>query len=211
MKKIVGLAVLGLLAFVGVVMLSDKEQPVSSPEQEAFEAADRLIFSDSKGLTHGNSPVAEEMAKRFSENMKFGQSLAFTGGKKDRKVSLTKGEFLTYCNIANDAVVFLAHVPQFKRYKGDVRDALLELSWAVAKATVKDAMKTKNPTIVIGLKGSTFYGATAIGKLEGEPKYENAFSVDESIFHEYFKPVSPKKEDAGDEESAKEQQVKEKT
>ena len=169
---------------------------ISNSTPPEFEEANTKIISDSAGIFHGNSESAKEMAKQFSETMKVLQAELFTGGKKNRIISLTGEEFLTFCKSDDRFVVFLVHVPQLKRYKGEVRDALLELAWVVANNATSGHPAGDNLEIAIGLRGSFFYGGSAIGTKGGEPEYENAATIDKEIFYKYFE--SPEEESSSD-------------
>ena len=92
----------------------------AAPEVTAFRAADAAIISSSGGAAYGNNDESKALAKSFSESMKMMEAELFTGGKEDRAGSMTGDEFLTYCQLNEASVVFLVHVPQFKRYKGEV-------------------------------------------------------------------------------------------
>ncbi len=176
------LSILSLLLFVGC------EQKPMTPEETAFKEASGQILSETKGYAYGESKEAKELAKNFSLMLKKLQKEFFTGGKKNRKFSLTKDNFLTYCKINEKSVVFLVHVPQFKKYKGKVRDSLNELVWLVGNEVTKE-FKTDVPNleIVIALKGSVAYGASAVGIRGQEAKMENSFIIDDDQFHKYFK------------------------
>lgn len=165
---------------------SDSEPKVELPGEKAFGEANRSIVSDGEGTYHGNTEVARELAKAFSEKVKELEGELFTGGKENRAVSLTGEEFLTYCQLNEDSVAFLVHVPQFKRYKGEVRDSLLELTWAIAQSLMEGHPQGESLEIAIGLRGTMMYGGSAIGTQGGNPKYENSFSIDKDVFFKYF-------------------------
>lgn len=179
------------------------------PGESGFSKANRLIGSAGKDKDHfhGNTESAKLMAQDFSEMIKKMQPEFFSGGKKNRTFSMTDDKFLTYCQVNENKVLFLVHVPQFKRYKGKTRDMLLELAWVVANNVTDGTPDGEEIEIAIGLKGSMMYGGSAIGKKNGTPKYENAFRVDKKKFYSYF--VEKKKEAESQEEEKKEAPQKE--
>lgn len=161
--------------------------PVEIPAGcDEFKAANKKITSDSNGTHHGNSEAAVELARLFSEATKTLEDELFSGGKENRAVSLTGDDFLTYCQLNESSVVFLVHVPQFKRYKGEVRDSLLEMVWMIAKKITEGHPNADSLEIAIGLRGSLMYGGSAIGTRGTSPKYENSFSIGDEIFYKYF-------------------------
>ena len=171
-----------LLFFVGC------DQQALTPEYRSFNAANDLINSSKDGISYGETKEEKELAKRYSTTIKKLQKEFFTGGKKNRIISLTKEKFLTYCKINNDSILFLVHVPQFKRYKDEVRDTLNQLSWHVANEVTKDIKTdTQNLELAIGLRGSLAYGGSSKGIRHQEAKFENSFIIDENQFFKYFK------------------------
>ncbi len=156
------------------------------PGEDAFRAASSLIISKSEGTAHGDTDEAKEMAQKYSEVLKVMQEKSFTGGKENRRFSLTGEDFLTYCRINDSSVVFLVHVPQLKRYKGEVRDSLLEIAWLIADQITEGHPQADDLEIAVGLKGTAVFGGSAVGKRGGEPQYENAFIIDETVFFKFF-------------------------
>ena len=181
---------------------SDSEPKVELPGAKAFDEANRSIVSDREGTFHGNTEASRELAKALSEMVKELEGEFFSGGKENRAVSLTGEEFLTYCQLNDDSVAFLVHVPQFKRYKGEVRDTLLELTWAVAQKITEGHPKGESLEIAIGLRGTMMYGGSATGTQGGNPNYENSFSVDKDVFFKYFEePEAEAETSEGDAEA----------
>ena len=158
------------------------------PAERAFDDANSKITSNNDGAFYGNTSAAKEMSQQFSERMGTLQKEFFEGGKKKRGFSLTDEQFVTYCQANKDSVLFLVHVPQFKKYKDDVRDSLLELAWSTASEQVAERYPDQQVELCIGLRGSLLYGGSATGTLGGRPAYENKFSVDSEQFHKYFEP-----------------------
>jgi hypothetical protein len=111
------------------------------------------------------------MAQRFASVMKAVERTAFSGTGAAGP-SLSEGHFLTYVELRQDSVCFLVHVPQLRRYDGDVRRALLELAWMTAREASRDARKGRDLKLGVGLRGALAYGAVATGMGEGTPVQE---------------------------------------
>jgi hypothetical protein len=161
-----------------------------APGERAFDAANAQIQSGKEGYFYGEDEAARALAKSFSEAMNKRQAEMFTGGKKNRAFSLTKEKFVTYCKIGDGSVVILSHVPQFKRYKGEVRDTLNQLAWLVAVEATASVANQGGVEIAVGLRGSAMYGGSAVGLRGQEPRYQNKFSVGRDMFYKYFKEAA---------------------
>lgn len=171
----------------GCIQRPDRQTSAAPrPGEKEFKSANLKLTGQSRGTHHGNSEEATEMARVYSAMIGDLQPEFFSGGKENRIISLTDEKFLTYCRSNDSSVVFLVHVPQFKRYKGDVRDTLLLLAWMVAEKVTENHPQADNLDLVVGLRGSLMYGGSAIGKRDSEPTYENEFSIGESKFYRYF-------------------------
>ena len=211
MKKL--LIVLGVFGFMFVgcagffvyrLMTMDLSQLEQSlPGHAEFQDANSMIGSFKDEEAFGNTGEAKQLAASFAKLIKLANDASFSGGKKGG-LSMTKGHFLTYCRLNEDSVCFLIHVPQLKRYKKDVRDALIELCWISAQAVLKESVD-KDIELAIGLRGSVTYGGSAIGMSSSDnPTTENSFMVSRTAFYKYFaqtKEVSAEGEDS-DETSA---------
>ena len=168
-----------------------------SPSENAFHQANLLITASSKGIAHGNTESAKKRAAEFSETMGKLQKAAFTGGDKNRKMSLTGDTFLVYCQQVDDGVCFLVHVPQLKNYKDDVREMLTELAWTTAKMVTGDLHKEKPVKLAVGLRGAMLYGAIATGASNGDPKIETGLSVSKASLIPFFTPKTAAGSPAG--------------
>jgi len=163
---------------------SDSDSTQASVSNPEFDLANKQINTSKKGTYSGNNQAGKDMAKSFSETIFKAQKELFTGGKENRVISLTGEQFLTYCKVTENKVCFLVHVPQFKRYKGETRDSLLKLSWAIAnKISSSFPEKTK---VAVCLRGSIMYGGVVNGVLNKEPKYINKYSITKDTLYPLF-------------------------
>ncbi len=182
------LAVGGLLIGTMGMLASqdDKRMDAEYPGKKIFEEADELINSNRKGKTsYGASAEAEKAAETFSSLIASMQKISFEGGSK--KNLLTKGEFLTYCRVDEDEIVFLCHVPSMRSYKeDDAKQALGDLAWIAAKTAASDVPDlSEDVRIVVGLRGITSYGIILEGKRNGDPETTDA----KTVFYEAFAPL----------------------
>ena len=162
MKHILSVVV---LAFALILSACGPGAPKSAAEG-AFDAANNEIIASSDTVAFGNTPEAVKLAEKFSSTMGVLQKEMFKGGGKIH--GLTGGKFLTYCQISNEHLIFLCHVPGLKDYKGEVRDALSELAWTVAQKIGQTSSGSK--TMVVALRGAVVYGPVWSGKAGAAPE-----------------------------------------
>lgn len=112
---------------------------------------------------------AKALAVRFAGIMKVMEKIAFTGGRKDDTASLTKGHFLTHCEMREGKITFLVHVPELKNYAPDARKGLLDLAWTSANVVTEGVRSGRDVTLAVGLRGILLYGASAVGRPPRRP------------------------------------------
>jgi len=156
----------GLLGFF--VVNAARHGPTSKLASQAgereFDLANSSI-SRMGGITaFGNSADAITLAKQFSELMKESRKDLFTGGKAS-KLSMSKGEFLTYCRLTDEHVVFLVHVPELRQYKDDAKESQGRIAWAIAQALVRKQGVPPGTPLAVGLRGAILYGPVNIGSV----------------------------------------------
>lgn len=80
----------------------------SDPRAEALSQATKLIVGARRGVAHGNSDEAKELAEQLSERLKEIRRTMFSAGNAsswDRQLN-TKGDFLTFCQLTQDSCAF---------------------------------------------------------------------------------------------------------
>ncbi len=132
----------------------------SSSGKQALRDAESKILGDSLGSTHGNTAEAEALAAEFSEQMKTLREAMFTDD--DRKIQITGGEFLTFCELHDDQALFLVHVPAYRDFGDDAKDQLAALAWSTAQNVVEDTL-FEGDRLAVGMKGTILYGAVMVG------------------------------------------------
>ena len=149
-----------ILYWVFVANLASKES-ADSPEKQALKRAGGIfIMTDKRGVAQGNNEEAQQLAEKFSEMMKTLQEEFFVREGEKALFQLSGGNFITYCNITDAGVVFLVHVPEYRRYEDEAKGTMSELAWAVSNLTIaaNSELASQNPEVAIGLKGSMLYG-----------------------------------------------------
>lgn len=194
-RKLIGLAVLGGLGVVaiGALLLLGtvvNATRVERPGEVAFRAADQQVSINQGQVAAGNTA---EAAERFSKRLKLLQAVSFEGGKDEStRLSLSGGEFLTFCQVQPDSVAFLVHVPQLKAYKGESREALLGLAWSTAQEVTAELRQAGDRRLAVGLRGAVLYGALAAGQGAAERPgiFRQASSVSTDELVGFFAPAA---------------------
>jgi hypothetical protein len=204
LPRIVVMLLIGLAAFFGflgygVVQFAKyrSEHPRAlAPGEAEFREANRLIISASSGkIAHGNNRDGEALAATFSSGLSTLRHEFFTKGN-EKAFSISKGEFLTYCQWNGDSCIFLVHVPELRRFDADAKKALAELAWMNAHGVVK-TRKPPPKTVGLGIKGAVLYETIWLGDYQTEPPLagegvtkRGQSIVDLKIFYPYFAPTN---------------------
>lgn len=146
------------------------------PGYAAFESANLLLMSKSRGIAHGNVPEAQLLAEKFSERLKLVRQLGIESGKSSFG-SLTGGEFLTYCLLAGDTCVFMVHVPDLRKFSSEAKSYLVSAAWATA-LTITESSQPGLRNICVGVRGALMYDRLIAGSA-GSPENANALRFTE--------------------------------
>lgn len=163
--------VLPIVAMVGLGLLSGAKGTTAAgggdPGKAIYDDMNRMIGSYKGVDGFGNTPEAQAIAQRFAKAMKEIRAEAFTKGK-DGAVSLSQGNFITYCHADGKSLVLLCHVPEFRRFQDDAKAALMGIAWNVAQ-TAAATPDDQPRTLVIGLRGIALYYQFWSGTTSGKP------------------------------------------
>lgn len=167
------------------------------PGYAEFRSADTLLMGRSRGSTHGNTPEAEALAAEFSVRLKQARNLGVESRKSSAIVSLTGGEFLTYCLLTKDGCVFMVHVPDLRNFSKEAKDFMADAAWVTALA-VTEPRKATLQKIVVGIRGVLLYDRVISGRA-GSPQDSASLRVGEindstecqSFLQGYFAPPAP--------------------
>jgi hypothetical protein len=164
-----------------------------APGEEAFENASSQIAVHNQKTAFGNGPEAVKLAEAFGSTMKTMRQVLFSKSN-GRGPSLTDGEFLTYCHLTEDGVLFLVHVPELRKFTEDAQKSLLELSWVTARSTTKEFRGKRNVKLGVGLRGALLFGGLAIGSGSSQTpeQQDTSAAVDVSAFYPFFVGQYPK-------------------
>ncbi len=139
------------------------------PESPAYRAANAQIASFHGPEAFGNSPVAQQIAVVISRELQAAVARDFEGGREHD--SMTDDRFLTYVQLAPNGVAVLVHVPGFRDYRDEVREVLIMDAWEVAATAIAERYCVLEghvePQLLVALRGTLLYGASAQGPLEG--------------------------------------------
>src|SRR4051812_17935084 len=104
------LGLAGFFAFRVVEFARDMagRPPVAGEAQ--FFASNRMILLNRGETAFGNSEEARALAEAYSGVLAALRTKLVASGA-DADLSVTKGAFLVYCHLTDEACVFLVHVP----------------------------------------------------------------------------------------------------
>lgn len=135
---------------------------VSDSPNEAFKNAEYEIASKrDQPAGRGNSAQAIVLANLFAERIKEVSDEVFTADRKPL-LQLSDGEYLTFCELHPDRVLFLVHVPSYRKFTGDAKKALAQLAWLAAQATAAGQVQGE-AKLGVGLRGVLTYGDILLG------------------------------------------------
>lgn len=204
-------AVIGMIgaAFVSVAALVapkdefDLGDSSKSAEETLFDAANRKIGSNKEGVAHGNSPEAEKLAAEFSSKLKTLREVGIEKSKK-RSISLSGGEFITYCHLAESSCAFLVHVPELRKYTDEAKEFIGEAAWGVAQHCIA-TLPEKPQKVAVGVRGFALYDRVLTGEGTGdetaEPEIHTGVKSKDMLFS-YFESAKAKATPAKDTASA---------
>jgi hypothetical protein len=133
------------------------------PGYAAFQSADMLLIGKSNGIAHGNTPEAQALASEFSQRMKQARKLGIESRKSSSIISLTGGEFLTYCLLTQESCVFMVHVPDLRKFTPDAKDFIAEAAWFSALA-ITESRQSSLRNVCVGVRGALLYDRVICGR-----------------------------------------------
>ena len=184
-----------ILAFViyGFFVAKVAKENANMPEGErnaraALSNAQTKVLTDNQGKAHGNNAEAKLLAEEFSSTMKTMHSAFFEREGDAPKVSISGGEFVTFCQLSDEGCAFIVHVPEYRRHTDEAKESLAELAWIVAGSVAEshpEALPSQS-TVAVGLRGAILYGAILIGEAGGETPASS--STDDAKLLPFFEP-----------------------
>ncbi len=190
------------LSFAVIVFLltwkTDDNGMFAASKQEGSTANVRLrdaelMVTAQSGLEvgMGNTDEARQIAIEFAELMKNLNDELFESGRK-RVLQLSRGEFLTYCELHPGSCALIVHVPSYRDYDEDAKAALADIAWTAAITKVSGSLHP-NDDLAVALRGTFLYGDIMLGSFPTDRLQASArvagdsddllpfFSVTESI------------------------------
>lgn len=135
---------------------SEEREREGLPGYAGFQAADALINGRSKGGSHGNNPEAQALAESFAARLKAARKFGIESRKSSSVITLTGGEFITYCLLTPNRCVFLVHVPDLRKFSSDAKNFIVDAGWATAVA-ITEPRKQNLQTVTVGVRGALLY------------------------------------------------------
>ena len=157
------LGTLAVIANVGMFFVVNTMEP---SEETAFSKASGAIVSSSGGIGYGNTDEARLIAVEFAESMKMVRDEAIDG--EDSALSISGGNFLTYCQLNEDSAVFLVHVPDLRNYEEDAKEFIADMAWTMAQQRLQGSSIPLGSELRVATKGVVFWDKIYLGELKSE-------------------------------------------
>jgi hypothetical protein len=155
-------------AYVAMRDRREIEKLATQPGWKEFKAANEKIDRENVEFSAGNTPDAEQAAGSLTRLLAKVQKQSFvvekgsgSGGKLARvagavdAMSAGTGKFQTFVDAREDRTIMLVHVPEFRRYKGESRDAMRLLCVDCAEQVVPKSKGAR--TLIVGIRGESGY------------------------------------------------------
>ncbi|MDB4265317.1 hypothetical protein N9891_01060, partial [bacterium] len=189
---IIGGAILLVLIVIGVIAGGGEKTPKVSPVEPTvtLKQAESSIVSSGDGLAYSNSEAGQALAAEFSAQFKKA-ALDGTDTIKERH------DFITHCQLNDDSVLFLVHVPKLRKFDKESKERFCEIGWVIAQNVLTENFLTKNnikldTKLAVGVKGLALYQNIYFGKFNPENLSDELTGVtlkskDSSLLEEFFK------------------------
>lgn len=155
----------GAVGLVGVVatigMIGYTPDP-PGPGEAAFDAADDQLDGHLPGGAVHGDPEALAAARQFGDRLHLFTTTAIEGGSHD--------EIQVYVHVAGDTAVFLAKIPELRKYTTEAKRETNHFAWSAAQRAVAE-LRPQPTKLVVGVRGFALYDDVQLGDVvtEGAP------------------------------------------
>lgn len=156
----------------------DARARAGNPAKQRMDDAERNIIGAADGTAHGNSEEAIRLALKFGRTMKELREEFFEADKKGA-ISLTGGNFVTYCELRPGKCAFLVHVPAYRKFTDDAKESLAELAWMTAQRAVAGTLQ-EGDDLGVGMKGTLLYGSVMTGVVSSGDDAKAGLTLEDS-------------------------------
>ena len=152
---------IGLFMMLVAWGASESAHPTRS--RSPFEVANDRIDAYHDQVAFGNTPKAVAIAGEVSRGLKVIREAAFEGGKKNG-LSISRHEFLTYCELRDGQCIVMVHVPELRRFKAEAKESLATMAWTMTQASLRHQNAgTPDMKVLVGLRGIALYDRVLTG------------------------------------------------
>jgi len=187
------LSVLSLPLFAGSMLWKPSTPGKNHQTKTEYRSRQRqaslnIVGSSDSEIGYGNTSEAKALADNFATRMKLLRESLFTSSKKG--ISISKGNFLTHCELHDESCVFLVHIPKLRKYDGESKKSLCDLAWMVAQGTLNDSDFPEGGKLAVGVRGVILYEQIIIGEfhkdLETSKKSIASRNSNDDVLGEFF-------------------------
>lgn len=183
------------VTIIGIFVMSKAPStPAEMPPGAAeLSAAEKLISGKSHGIVNGNTPEARELASKFSKmTAELRDVLIEKGGSS--KISLSGGDFLTFCQVSEHGTAFLVHVPSLRKFSDEAKKVMCDAAWFAATQAVADSTPLPK-NLAVGVRGVVLYESIMIGVPTSAPPDDPSAGIksrhpshESSVLRSFFAP-----------------------
>jgi zinc-ribbon family len=150
-------------AFLNVFFAKNRsESSVMKPGHDEFQAATKSIASGDQEVAHGNTPQARELAAKLSEGLGEVSKTIPTVGKPDL-LDQTGGKFLVFCQLNEDACVFLVHVPNLRHFDANTQKSIAKMCYLEGCLVIRDSGVKGIQHVAVATRGALLYSTAMVG------------------------------------------------
>ena len=151
------------------------------PGSDELLKATTLVTGSRRGVAHGNSPEAVELAAQMSAALKEIRENLFSAGNKDSLdiQMITKGEFIGFCQKNEETCAFIVHVPELKRFTSDAKATMARATYLTACRILPREYKQRLRKLGIATRGTLMFSNALIGEsgFDGEDPTQQVVAI----------------------------------
>jgi hypothetical protein len=161
---------LAVIAFNFVRAVKNYKPQPKSPAEEGLAVAEEVIQSKT-GTSSGPTPAEKEAAQLMAEMSSLYRDTAISQASGTTRGIFRKAakgmdakSFVAYCKVKDDAVLFLLHVPDLRKFEEAAKESMLEGAWTSAQFAIASMPEPRPKRLTVAIRGIVSYYGACSGK-----------------------------------------------